>query len=127
MSENRIDRIFGAARADGRKLLMPFVCGGRPSLGALPELLVGMERHGASIVEIGFPFSDPIADGPVIAAAMHEALLDGVTPEGLFGSIKAARERVALGLVAMVSMSIVFGMWCLIFIYFPPLMSITLL
>lgn len=104
---NRIDRIFESARADGRKLLMPFVCGGRPSLEALPGLLTGLERGGASIVEIGFPFSDPIADGPVIAAAMHRALLDGVTPEGIFGAVRAARERVELGLVAMVSMSIV--------------------
>ncbi len=107
MSGNRIDHIFNAAKADGRKLLMPFVCGGRPSLAALPDLLVAMEKQGASVVEIGFPFSDPIADGPVIAAAMHEALLDGVTPERLFASIKDARGKVELGIVAMVSMSIV--------------------
>lgn len=104
---NRIEQIFQAARTDGRTLLMPFVCGGRPSLDALPDLLVGLERGGASIVEIGFPFSDPIADGPVIAAAMHRALLDGVTPDGLFGAIRESRSRVELGLIAMVSMSIV--------------------
>ena len=104
---NRIESIFESARTDGRRLLAPFVCGGRPSLDALPGLLVGLERSGASIVEIGFPFSDPIADGPVIAAAMHRALLDGVTPDGLFEAIRAARNQVELGLVAMVSMSIV--------------------
>lgn len=104
---SRIDQIFESAKADGRKLLMPFVCGGRPSLDALPEMLVGLEQSGASIVEIGFPFSDPIADGPVIAAAMHQALLDGVTPTGLFEVIAEARGKVDLGLIAMVSMSIV--------------------
>ncbi|MCB9847593.1 MAG: tryptophan synthase subunit alpha [Phycisphaeraceae bacterium] len=104
---NRIESIFSEARSQHRKLLMPFVCGGRPTLESLPGLLGTLERSGASIVEIGFPFSDPIADGPVIAAAMHRALLEGVTPAGLFGSIRTARERVSLGLVGMVSMSIV--------------------
>jgi tryptophan synthase alpha chain len=104
---NRIEHIFESAKADGRKLLMPFVCGGRPSLDAMPGLLKALETSGASIIEIGFPFSDPIADGPVIAASMHRALLDGVTPRGIFDSIKVARGQVELGLIAMVSMSII--------------------
>jgi len=104
---NRIERIFAEARTDGRKLLMPFVCGGRPSTEALPDLLAGLEQSGASIVEIGFPFSDPIADGPVIAAAMHEALRAGVAPRSLLAKIRDSRDSVGVGLVAMVSMSIV--------------------
>lgn len=86
---------------------MPFLCAGRPALDQLPDLLCQLERAGASIVEIGIPFSDPIADGPVIAAAMHEALETSVTPEGIFDAIRKARPKTALGLVAMVSVSIV--------------------
>ncbi|MEO0484250.1 MAG: tryptophan synthase subunit alpha, partial [Planctomycetota bacterium] len=103
----RIERIFVEHRAAGTRALMPFVCAGRPSLESLGDLLVALEEAGASIVEIGIPFSDPIADGPVIASAMHEALVAGVTPEGVFEAVAAARDRVKLGLVAMVSVSLV--------------------
>ncbi|TVQ59349.1 MAG: tryptophan synthase subunit alpha [Phycisphaerales bacterium] len=110
----RIDDAFtdvraarAAGRAPSRGVLAPFVVAGRPSLAALPDMLVAMERAGAGIVEIGIPFSDPIADGPVIAGAMHKALLDGVTPHTALEAIGAARDRVKMGLVAMVSVSIV--------------------
>lgn len=90
---------------------MPFVCGGHPSDAASRAVLPALQRAGAHIVEIGFPFSDPIADGPVIAAAMHEALSHGVTPQGVLGSVAAARrDGLSLGLVAMVSVSIVHRM-----------------
>ncbi|MFG0286476.1 MAG: tryptophan synthase subunit alpha [Phycisphaerales bacterium JB039] len=104
---NRIDAIFSELRAQGRRALMPFVCAGRPAPGRLAELLEELERSGASIVEIGFAFSDPIADGPVIAAAMHKALEAGTTPTGTLREIEAARGRVRCGLVGMLSVSIV--------------------
>lgn len=107
---NRIDRIFAEARSGGRKALMPFICGGSPTLGVTTEALPALERAGASIVEIGIPFSDPIADGPVIAAAMHAALTKGVTPDGVFEAVAKARAGTGLGLVAMVSVSIVHRM-----------------
>lgn len=103
----RIDDIFAKRCAEGRRALMPFLCAGRPSLETLPDLLKAMERSGASIVEIGIPFSDPIADGPVIAAAMHKALADGVTPARVLEAVRSARPSTELGLVAMVSVSIV--------------------
>ncbi|MFG0304772.1 MAG: tryptophan synthase subunit alpha [Phycisphaerales bacterium JB040] len=104
---NRIETIFREAREQRRRLLMPFLCAGSPTLDALPRLLPGLEQAGASIVEIGFPFSDPIADGPVIAAAMHRALGRGVTPEVIFEQVRSVRDRTGLGLVAMVSVSLV--------------------
>ncbi len=104
---SRIDHIFSSLRTKNQRALMPFVCAGRPTLESLPRLLTGMERAGASIVEIGIPFSDPIADGPVIAAAMHEALLTGVTPKSVLETVRKARPSTNLGLVAMVSVSIV--------------------
>lgn len=103
----RIDDIFGERRAGGGKALMPFVCAGYPGPGVLARVLPALEAAGASVVEIGIPFSDPIADGPVIAAAMHEALRHGSTPRAAFEEIGAARTNTRLGLVAMVSVSIV--------------------
>ncbi|MEM0982497.1 MAG: tryptophan synthase subunit alpha [Planctomycetota bacterium] len=107
---NRIDTIFKTQRDEHRKGLMPFVCGGHPTPESLPTLLPALEAGGASIVEIGIPFSDPIADGPVIAAAMHEALQSGVRPGTIFDQVRAARESVGLGLVAMISVSLVEGL-----------------
>ena len=103
----RLDTIFTALRSEGRKGLMPFLVGGRPSLDMLPDLLVELDRSGASVIEVGIPFSDPIADGPVIAGAMHEALASGVTPARIFDAIGQARGSVSAGIVAMVSVSIV--------------------
>ena len=85
---------------------MPFVCAGHPSGVSTGEMLKGLEGAGASIVEIGIPFSDPIADGPIIASAMHGALGRGVTPHGVFKEVERVRGSVGVGLVAMVSVSI---------------------
>jgi tryptophan synthase alpha chain len=86
---------------------MPFVVGGHPAPGATAPLLAAIERAGAPIVEIGFPFSDPIADGPVVSQAMHRALAAGATAERLLEEVAGVRASVGLGLVAMVSVSIV--------------------
>ena len=104
---SRIDRIFAQLHASGAKALMPFVVAGDPSLDALAPTLQALQAGGASIAEIGIPFSDPIADGPVIAEAMHRALQRGVTPAAVMQVVRQARASLQMGLVAMVSVSIV--------------------
>lgn len=104
---NRIDSIFATLRRDQRPALMPFICAGHPAPDATPSILRALDAAGASAIEIGFPFSDPIADGPVIAAAMHEALQQGITPASILASIAEVRPAISAGLVAMVSVSIV--------------------
>lgn len=105
---NRIDTIFADLRRDGRKALMPFITAGDPSLPATEAILPAVERAGASIVEVGIPFSDPIADGPVIQASMKHALDQGVTVHQVFESVARVRGQVNLGLVAMVSYTLVY-------------------
>jgi tryptophan synthase alpha chain len=110
---SRIDDIFARQRAAGRTGLIPFVTGGYPTLAATAAVLPALEAAlgpDGGIVEIGIPFSDPIADGPVIAASMHEALAAGITPPGVFQTVRDLRSASALGLVAMVSASIVHRM-----------------
>lgn len=99
--------MFEGARRDKRGALMPFVVGGHPSPGALSELLTAIDSAGADAVEVGFPFSDPIADGPVVAAAMHDALQQGASPASVLDEIATIRETTELCLIAMVSVSIV--------------------
>lgn len=106
-SGNRVDRVFAQLRAEGKRGLMPFVCGQHPAPGATGRVIEAVASGGASVIEVGIPFSDPIADGPVIAAAMHEALVAGSTPAGVFEAVAEVRERVECALVAMVSVSIV--------------------
>ena len=77
---NRINSIFEHLKAEGKTALMPFLTVGYPSLGVTRQVIPTLKEAGASILEIGFPFSDPIADGPVIAGSMHDALMAGVTP-----------------------------------------------
>ncbi len=104
---SRIDDIFSRRRDAGQTTLMPFVTAGYPSLEVTAATIVGLAEAGASIVELGIPFSDPIADGPVIAASMHEALLGGTTPARVFEMVRELRPKTELGLIAMVSDSIV--------------------
>lgn len=104
---NRVDTILGEHRARGTKALMPFVTAGYPSLEVTRSVLPVLEASGASVVELGIPFSDPIADGPIIAASMHEALERGATPHAIFDTVRAIRDTTRLALVAMVSHSIV--------------------
>lgn len=107
LAMGRIDDIFAELRHQQKRALMPFVCGGHPGPGSLVKLLPLLESAGSAIVEIGFPFSDPIADGPTIAAAMHSALLAGATPRGILEEVSQVRGSLRVGLVAMVSVSLV--------------------
>jgi tryptophan synthase alpha chain len=94
-------------RAAGRGSLMPFVTAGSPSLEATVATIRTLDRLGVAAIEVGFPFSDPIADGPVIAASMDRALRSGTTVAATMEAIRSIRPQIVCGLIAMVSMSIV--------------------
>jgi tryptophan synthase alpha chain len=104
---NRLSAVFEALRETEAKALMPFVTAGDPCLEALGPVLSAIEEGGGSVVEIGLPFTDPIADGPVIQASMQRALDAGVTVDAVFAKIRAVRPSLKIALVAMVSFSIV--------------------
>jgi tryptophan synthase alpha chain len=78
------------ARRDGRIALIPFIAGGFPSLDVTRLVLPAMEAAGATAIEIGFPFTDPIADGPVIQAAFTAALAKGITTDQVFSAISSS-------------------------------------
>jgi tryptophan synthase alpha chain len=86
---------------------MPFLTGGYPAPDATAELIHALVSAGADALEVGIPFSDPIADGPVIAESMHAALQAGATPDRVFEAVASIRSTVDVPLIAMVSMSIV--------------------
>ena len=104
---NRIDKAFRRARRENRAAFMPFLTAGDPDLDATGALIEEMERRGADLVELGVPFSDPIADGPTIQASYARALAGGVTPGAIFNMLRSLRERCRLPVLTMVSFSIV--------------------
>ena len=104
-----IGRALAAARAGGRPVLMPFIPAGFPDLDATAATIPALGDAGATLLEVGFPFSDPIADGPTIQAAFTSALAKGLKVADVFGAVRQARAAGAtVPLVAMVSYSIVF-------------------
>lgn len=104
----RIAAAFERARRQGRGALMPFVTGGFPDLETTWRILPRLAAGGASIIELGFPFSDPIADGPVVAESMHVALAHGCRVDALFDGLMRMHSTMETDcpIVAMVSCSI---------------------
>src|SRR5258706_7928642 len=99
---------FAALRAKGQLALMPFIPAGYPDLATTAALLPALEHAGANLIEIGIPFSDPIADGPTIQAAFTAALAKGLKLADIFQTVRQTRPKVSIPLVAMVSHSIVY-------------------
>lgn len=90
---SRIAQTFAALHAQGRKALIPYVTAGFPFADITPELMHGMAAAGADIIELGVPFSDPMADGPVIQQAGEQALAAGVGMKQVLDMVRAFRER----------------------------------
>jgi len=105
---NRIDQKFAELKATGRKGLFPFIVAGQPDVASTISIIQRMEKIGAAGVELGFPFTDPVADGPVIQTAFTQALADGVTVAKIFQALTAARPSIKIPIVAMISASIVY-------------------
>lgn len=99
---------FAAVFADGRKALAPFVTAGDPDLATTVEVIRALDRAGAAVCELGVPYSDPIADGPVIQASYTRALAAGFTLERFFDSVARATASVTMPILAMVSYSIIY-------------------
>lgn len=92
-----------------KKAFIPFVTAGDPDLETTKEIIKRMEKAGASIVEIGIPFSDPTAEGPVIQGANLRALSGGVTTDKIFDMVKDLRKDVKIPLVFMTYANVVFS------------------
>ncbi len=96
---NKINELF-ANRGD-RKLLSLYFCAGCPTLEGTGDVIKAMERKGIAMVEVGMPFSDPLADGPVIQSAGTVALRNGMTLHKLFAQLEAIKDEVSIPLVVM--------------------------
>ena len=96
---NKINTLF-ATRGD-KKLLSLYFCAGCPTLDGTADVILAMQRRGIAMIEVGIPFSDPLADGPVIQSAATKALHNGMTLATLFSQLKAIKDQVHIPLVLM--------------------------
>ena len=96
---NKINSLF-ANRKD-KKLLSLYFCAGCPNLEGTADVILTMQRRGIAMIEVGIPFSDPLADGPVIQSAATQALKNGMTLSKLFTQLKAIKDQVEIPLVMM--------------------------
>ena len=91
------------------KAFIPFITCGDPDLETTEQLVYAMEQAGASIIELGIPFSDPTAEGPVIQAANIRALSGGVTTDRIFEMVERIRKKARIPLVFMTYANVVFS------------------
>lgn len=91
------------------KAFIPFITCGDPSLEVTEQLVYVMEESGADLIELGIPFSDPTAEGPVIQAANVRALSGGVTTDKIFDMVKRIRKRTGIPMVFMTYANVVFS------------------
>ena len=96
---NKISTLFSEHK--NRKLLSLYFCAGAPTLESTTEVIKTLERRGIDMIEVGIPFSDPMADGPVIQDAATQALKNGMTLRKLFAQLKEIKEEVSIPLVLM--------------------------
>lgn len=96
---NKINQLFETAK--DRKLLSLYFCAGCPTLEGTADVIKTLERRGIDMIEVGVPFSDPMADGPVIQAAATKALKNGMTLRKLFAQLKEIKDEVKIPLVLM--------------------------
>lgn len=98
---SRLDETFAALRARGERALMPYFTAGDPSLADTRRLVVEAARRGADVIELGVPFSDPLADGPVVQRAGTRALAAGATVPRVLETVAALRAETDVPLVLM--------------------------
>ncbi len=103
-----IDQVFAELRQQGRKTLIPFLSAGDPDLDFTVQLLEQLPSVGVRLCELGIPYSDPIADGPVIQASYTRVLERGLTVRQIFEALKLVVRKTPLVPITMVSFAIVY-------------------
>lgn len=98
---NILEQKIRAAKAAGRPALIPFLTAGFPDEASFWPAIMELDENGADIIEIGVPFSDPVADGPVVEEASRRALSDGVSLRGILDDLKQRKGLINAGVVLM--------------------------
>jgi len=98
---SRIDKTFKELKKNRKKAFIAYITAGDPSLSMTPRIITALENAGADIVELGIPFSDPVADGPTIQAASQRSLAKGASLKNIFRMVKSFRKNSGLPIIFM--------------------------
>lgn len=98
---SRISQTFDLLQREGKRALIPFITAGYPDLATTGKLILEMEKNGADIVELGVPFSDPMADGPVIQYSSEHSLARGTTLKMILELVKNIRKKTKIPIILM--------------------------
>lgn len=105
-----IDDLFKQLKSEGKKAFMPFITAGDPNLEFSAKMLAKLDEAGCHLAELGIPYSDPIADGPVIQASYTRALNAKTKLENIFSMVSEASPKIKMPVVTMVSYAIIYRM-----------------
>ena len=103
-----VDQLFADLRSKGRKALMPFFTAGDPDMAITAKVIQAAQAAGADLCEVGVPYSDPIADGPVIQASYQRSLDGGFRLQQIMDLAENLKSDVTMPLVSMVSYAIIY-------------------
>lgn len=106
---NRIERTFKRLRKEKKKAFIPYVTAGDPGMGVTKRIVRALAGAGADIIELGIPFSDPLADGPTIQRAVERSLSGGCSVRKVFKMVRALRRDTSVPFVFMTYYNIVFN------------------
>lgn len=98
---NRVEKRFKELKSEGRKAFIAYICAGDPDLSTTKRLALELDKAGVDIIELGVPFSDPLADGPTIQRASQRALKKKVNLPKIFSLIKSLRKKTEIPLILM--------------------------
>jgi tryptophan synthase alpha chain len=107
-SVNRIDKSFADLKHQNKKALITFITAGDPDMETTENLVLEMEQAGADVIELGVPFSDPVAEGPVIQEASERALKRGTTLKEIFALVKKLRQKTDIPILLMMYLNCIF-------------------
>ena len=99
LHSSNISSVFSKVKSEGRIALMPFLMAGDPDLSTSSKILLRLQDEGADMIELGIPYSDPLADGPVIQAAASRALQSGTTPSKVFEMLFNLKGKLSIPVI----------------------------
>lgn len=105
----RLAKTFENLASQGKFGFIAYVTAGDPSSAAMPEILAALDRAGTDVIELGIPFSDPLADGPTIQAASSRALAAGMTVRGVLELVRGFRKSSSTPIVLFTYLNPIFG------------------
>lgn len=108
MTKNKIDARLEQCKAEGRKALITFITAGDGGYDCTEKAVLEMAKNGADLIELGVPFSDPIAEGPVIQRASERSLRNGTTLVGIFDLVRRLRKETDVPLLLMMYLNTIF-------------------